>query len=92
LVHEFVSIYGKCGLVWDENELQKSLQQLHQPEKFRFIKNIGRWLKDQILAAVLIGSILAVISTILVFYTNKWLGQPQEKIPPQSQSAKVTPE
>lgn len=92
LVHEFVPIYGKYGLVWDENEFQKSLQELHPPEKFRLIKIIGRWLKDQVLAAVLIGSILAALSTALVFYTNQWLGQPQEKIPPQSQSAKVTPE
>ncbi|QQD71933.1 hypothetical protein [Acidithiobacillus ferrivorans] len=92
LVHEFVPIYGKCGLVWDENEFQKLLQKLHPPERFRLIKIIGRWLKDQVLARVIIGVIVTILTTALVFYINQWLGQHQEKSPPQSQSAKVTPE
>ena len=53
---------------------------------------IARWLKEHVLAGVVIGIILAVISTTLVFYTKKWLELTQEQVlqpTPQKAPAKV---
>ena len=41
---------------------------------------VARWLKERVLAGVVIGIILAVISTSLVFYTKKWLEPTQEQV------------
>lgn len=79
------------GITWVDREYDPRFMELPPDEKFRRLKAVGRWLKEHILAAVLIGSILAVLSTILIFYTNQWLGQHQEKFPPQLPPAKAMP-
>ena len=79
------------GLTWVDREYDPHFMEMPPNEKFRRSKAVGRWLKEHVLAAVLIGSILAVLSTILIFYTNQWLGQHQEKIPPQSPPAQAMP-
>ena len=43
------------------------------------LSRIGKWLKENVLAAVISGLILAALSTILVFYIGQWLSPPQEK-------------
>ena len=69
LINEFVPIYGKCGLTWDENKFKNELKKIHPPEKLRLLKNVGQWLKDNVLATL----IVAVITIILSYYMPKWL-------------------
>ncbi|MDP1558482.1 MAG: hypothetical protein Q8K59_08320 [Nitrosomonas sp.] len=72
---------------------QDFIEQLHSKKrKTSSVKTIARWLKDHVLASVLIGSILAVISTILVFYTNQWMSPPQEKTHQSMPAAKAKTE
>lgn len=79
------------GVTWVDREYDPYFMELPPDEKFHRLKALGRWLKEHVLAAVLIGSILAVLSTILVFYTNQWLGQHQEKSLPPLPPAKAMP-
>lgn len=67
------------GPTWVDRECDPYFMKLPPDEKFHRFKGIGRWLKKHVLAAVIAGSILAVLTPILVFYTNQWLGQQQEK-------------
>ncbi|AOU99076.1 hypothetical protein BI364_15010 [Acidihalobacter yilgarnensis] len=69
LINEFVPVYGKCGLTWDENKFRDELKKIHPPEKLRLLKNVGQWLKANVLAAL----IVAVITIILGYYMPKWL-------------------
>lgn len=55
------------GVTWVDKAYDPYFMELPPDEKFRRLKAMGRWLKDHVLAAVLIGAILAVLSTILVF-------------------------
>ncbi len=79
------------GATWVDKAYDPYFMELPPDEKFRRLKAIGRWLKEHVLAAVLIGSILAVLSTILVFYTNQWLSPPQEQTPPPISAPKAMP-
>lgn len=60
-------------------------------ETLHLLKEIGRWFKKHVLAAVVSGLILAALSTILVFYITQWLPPSQEKVPQQPPSAKAMP-
>lgn len=63
------------------------LIELPPDENLRRLKAIGRWLKDHVLAAI----IIFVITTILGIYITKWLALPQDHSRPSVSAPKAMP-
>ena len=56
-------------------------------ESFRRLKVVFRWLKEHVLAAI----IIFVITTILGIYITKWLGSPQDQNRPPISEPRAMP-
>ena len=56
-------------------------------ESFRRLKAVFRWLKEHVLAAI----IIFVITTILGIYITKWLGSPQDQNRPPISEPRAMP-
>ena len=56
-------------------------------EKFRRLKAVGRWLKEHVLAAV----IIFILTTILGIYIKQWLSPPQDQSRPPISEPKAMP-
>lgn len=75
------------GPTWVDREYDPYFMELPPDEKFHRLKAVGRWLKEHVLAAI----IIFVITTILGIYITKWLAPPQGQIPPAIQEPKAMP-
>lgn len=76
------------GETWVDHEYDPYFMELPPDEKFHRLKALSRWLKEHVLAAI----IIFIITTILGIYINKWLAPPQGQIPPPAiQEPKAMP-
>lgn len=86
---------GSARFLVVERELARRKQEdsfsfvmpLPPDESFRRLKAVLRWLKEHVLAAI----IIFVITTILGIYITKWLGSPQDQNPQPTPAAKAMP-
>lgn len=65
------------GPTWADLEYDPHFQ---KREKFVALRSVGRWLRDNILASVL----LIVLTVVLTFYITQWLERGQKTSPPQT--------
>ena len=66
------------GCTYVDREYDPYFMPLPPDEKFRRVKAVGLWLKEHVLAAL----IISFLTTILVFYTTQWLLLHQTTLPP----------
>lgn len=72
---------------WVDREYDPYFMEPPPDENFRSLKAVGRWLKEHVLAAV----IIFILTTILGIYITRWLSPPQGQIPPAIQEPKAMP-
>ncbi len=70
-----------------KKEIDSYLLELPEDERFSRLKAIGRWLKDHVLAAV----IIFILTTICGIYINRWLSPSQENNRPPISEPKAMP-
>jgi hypothetical protein len=73
------------GATWVDKAYDPYFMELPPDEKFRRLKAIGRWLKEHVLAAV----IIFILTTILGIYIKQWLLPPQDQTQPPISAPKV---